>query len=104
MELIFKDDILEGLQFAAGREGIAVETYCYRVLRNLAAPAYKAKQERDKQLVVEMIDRGEIKAADCIAPKAAEKPEEPVIDEPIIDDPIVEDPIVDDPIIKDGEV
>lgn len=91
MELLFDDKILEGLQYAADREGIKIETFCHRILSNIAADAYQLKRNRDKQTVVEMIDKGEIKAADCIALKAVEKPEEPIIDEPIVDDPIIKD-------------
>jgi hypothetical protein len=94
MELILtmEGETLEGLEYAAARENMAVDRYCLAILRRYASEAYKDKLQADRNKVITLIDRGRIKAADCLALEKVE----PVDEKPI--DPIPEEPIIDDPI------
>jgi len=84
MELIItlEGETLEGLEYAAARESMAVDRYCIAILRRYASEAFKDKRQTDRDKVIHMIDTGRIKAVDCIALEKIE-PVEPIKEEPI---------------------
>jgi hypothetical protein len=92
LTITLEGETLEGLEYAAARESMAVDRYCIAILRRYASEAYNDKRQVDRDKVIHLIDAGRIKAVDCIALEKIE-PVEPIPVEPIKEEPIIEEPI-----------